>query len=248
MAGGNFYSKRRTQSPYKRARSAPMKRAARNARTGGFLGIEQKWVDGDYTAPIVATVTGAEADPTDCLVLNAVSQGDSEHQRIGRRYTLKSLTMNGRITFSPVADGADPAQPPTIRVSLVWDKQTNAASLNSEDVYENTGESGVGSGTPTADMALRNLEYTTRFQVLWTRVFTAKLLACAPDGSGTSSTVFAPILFTINKRLNIGVQTNATGETIGAIVDNSLHMLAFSSTTVGTPTLNYFYRVRFVDP
>jgi len=249
MAGGNFYSKRRSMSSYKRGRSAPLRRYARavNSRTGGFVGVEQKWTDNGYSGAIVNTVTGAEADPSTYDCLNGVSQGDGPNNRIGRRYTVKMLTLNGRITFSPVADGADVAQPPTIRVSLVWDKQTNNAQFNSEDVYDASADPGF-TNAPSADMALRNLEYTTRFQVLWTKVFTARVLAAATDGTNTNSTSFAPIIFTINKRLNVGVQCNGTTEAVSAIVDNSLHMMAMSSTTVGTPTLKYFYRVRFVDP
>jgi len=102
----------------------------RNMRTAGFLGIETKFYDtGIAGTAIVATAAGAEMDPTpNVLCLNAITQGDGESQRDGRKVVIKSLQIKGMINADTVANSADPPAGRLIRILVVQDKQTNGAT------------------------------------------------------------------------------------------------------------------------
>jgi len=229
----------RAYMPYVPAAVAENRRMRRrNVRTAGFLGIEKKFYDTLYNQTAVATTAaGAEADPAGNLkCLNAITQGDGESSRDGRRCIIKSIQVKGFIDADVKSDLADVSSGKKVRVLLVLDKQTNAAQLNSEDVLKDAA---------TIDMtSLRNLQYSQRFKVLHDRVYTLTCGAAGTDGANTNSMAWNTAHFNIFKNVNIPVNYTGTTEDIANIVDNSLHIIAVASTT-GT-ILCYQSRVRFV--
>jgi len=210
----------------------------RNMRTAGFLGIETKFYDtGIAGTAIVATAAGAEMDPTpNILCLNAITQGDGESQRDGRKVILKSLQIKGMINADAVANAADPPAGRLIRILVVQDKQTNGAQLNSEDVIKDAGFLDV--------LSMRNLQYSKRFVVHYDKVIRMIPTATMEDGANTSSTSYANQGFKFFKNLNVPVNFTSTTEAIANITDNSFHVIALANDT----GCNLFYqsRVRFV--
>lgn len=196
-----------------------------NVRTGGFLGMESKFLDTSYSASIVSSTTSAEADPTgNCL--NPVAQGDGESQRDGRRYNVTSVYVKGLVSLAASANTSDP----TVQLYLVQDTQTNAAQMNSEDLVT----------TPSlAINCLRNLQYIKRFKVLKSMRINMKSRG-AWDGTQFAQTQEP---FEMYVSTNIPVTCTGTTGNVNTISDNSLHVVAIASDA--SAVLQYSARIRF---
>lgn len=217
----------------------------RNLRTGGFLGIEKKFVDQAKLASVLTAPTdasGGEHDPGTTNCLNAVAQGDGESQRDGKDYLIKSLHIRGHVKQDPIVNYTGGAEQLSAFVAVVWDKQTNAAQLNSEDVFKNITGSADGAAMP-----MRNLQYSSRFQVLWSKRFTWLPGELTYDGTNIEGNGTKKMFKLDLNNLNIKVLTKGTSANVTDIVDNSLHVIAYTDSSA-TPSveLEYASRIRFV--
>ncbi len=209
----------------------------KNARTGGYLGIETKFTDfGLAETTVLTTVTGSEMDPVaPTLCLNAMVQGDGETQRDGRRALITSLHLRGTVELLATDDNGVITRGSIVRVVVLQDMQTNGAQFNAEDVFSTFG---------TASHAFRNLEFTKRFKILKDAVF---VLNPASAAAGTAVTVdTGPVkrYFAWNfNKLNMPVNHNGTTAQVSTITDNSLHIMAFCD--AGLVKLSYNSRSRF---
>lgn len=208
----------------------------KNPRTGGYLGIENKFVDYEKSASIVDTVAGAEFDPTEGA-LNAIAQGDGESQRDGRKVTVRSVHVKGYISLPAQSGSAMRSR--IVRVLLLLDTQTNGAQFNSEDVLVDP------TSTALDPFTFRNLQYTNRFRVL-------KDISITLNPDVISTTANGDRVAQVNMhhyfKNGLSVCFNGTTANVSTIADHSLHIMAISSGTSGGTacTLNYFSRVRFV--
>lgn len=224
-----------------------MARRALNTRTGGFLGIELKFLDAELTgAPILATTdaTGGIQSPTGGSTgcLSAPADGNGEENRNGRKYTIKSCFVTGFISSSVLQDAADVLSPPTVFVAIVQDKQSNGATAASQNIFANS----TGSSTINA-YPHRNLQFSERFKVLNSKTITPGVVTATTDGANTSSVMLPGKPFKLSWKGNMPVNCNGgTTANITSIVDNSIHLVAYATTTNYTPTLNYRSRIRFV--
>ena len=199
-----------------------------------FSGIETKFLDSNYApTAIAAAIAGSEADPTTLLALNATAQGDGESERDGRRQCLKSVKVHGTVSLNPLANQSTSPADEIVFVALVLDTQSNKAQLNAEDVFKGT----------TPERPFRNLQYVDRFKVLAARTFTMKYGDGVWDGTNIEIGGVSEI-FNFNKKLEVPVTYAATTGVIGSITDNSLHMVAISSSS--NAKLEYNARVTFV--
>lgn len=266
MYGSDIPSRRRTIRPkrnygsafsnpgYTSASARPFKRPRRslksvvrnrNIRTGGFLGIEYKFVDSSYNA-IIPTVnalpTGLEADPVGKLCLNAIAQGDGENERDGRQVVMKYVHIQGSIDVIPQSNASAYGDLGPIYLAVVLDKQTNAAQCNSEDVFIATGVAGGDICKP-----FRNLQYVKRFQIL------KSIVIQPPFNNGSWRTDNNTLInggmryhFELHVPLN-NIKVNYSNNTavVASIVDNSIHVMAARA---GNETINlqYISRLRFV--
>lgn len=211
----------------------------RNIRTGGFLGIENKFVDYEVTATAIsATVAGSERDPTPgCL--SAVAQGDGENQRDGRRYKMNSIHVRGEVLLPADASSGLNAQQ-SVRLALVIDTQSNAAQMAAETCFAETTTAGQ------SYQAFRNLQYSGRYVVLCDEFIELKPLAAAGNGT-TNDTAACKQVFRLNFKIPekyAVVDTTGTTANINVITDNSIHLLCWG-TTNGI-TISYESRLRFV--
>ncbi len=242
------YRNKYKQAKRQRSIAAEVRRVL-NGSTGGYVGLEKKFFDTGRSIALTAPTdaSGGEVDNSTNLCLNCPAQGDGESQRDGRQISMHSINIKGTITIASQADQSAGDTVPDIFIALVMDKQTNAAQLDSEDVFENP--TGI---TSLATSPFRNLEYTSRFTVLATRKISAVDLAGAiqPVFDGTNiEQQGAQIPFSIYKTLGgkkVNFISGQTTSTVAAIADNSLHLIAYSTNTSMVPTINYNSRLRFV--
>ncbi len=211
--------------------------ARRNRRTGGFMGIETKFLDSSYAkTDIVAAIAGSEADPTTLLSLNATAQGDGESNRDGRRQMIKSVKVHGTVRLTAVEAATVALDARTVFVACVLDTQTNGSQFNAEDVFTGT----------TPERPFRNMQYVDRFKVLFAKTY--DLAHPSMSNEAAANTLAAnglAVSFNINKKLALPVTYTGTTGVIANISDNSIHMLAIAS-SASVCTLEYNARCTFV--
>ncbi len=235
----------------KRARFRPLGRMRAvsrtvNPRIGGFLGIELKFYDQKLIGSALTAPTdgsGGEHDPSATVLLNTVIQGDGESNRDGRKMTMRSIYVDGQVNVSSQSSKNTADEGTQIFLALVLDTQTNGATISSENVYVNPGANSITAASP-----MRNLQFTKRFKVLATRHFEMQNTAMTNDSGSTGGVIIAGLSqrFKIYKKLNLPVQFSGTTETVANIVDNSLHLIAWCSSTTLAPKISYNSRLRFV--
>jgi len=228
---------------------APTRKYGRslNYRTGGFLGIEKKFLDTGIasTALVVsASCTGCEFDPTTMNCLNAPVVSDGQSGREGRQISMDSIEIKGAIYIAPSADENQVVAAPIVTVFLVLDKQSNGAQLNSEDVFVSP-----YSAQANASMPSRNLEYEKRFSVLASRRITPANIPLSFNVDTDvvyRNGIFQP--FTLRKNLKgmkVNFKQSGTDGTIATITDNSLHVIATCTGIGAEPQMFYNSRLRF---
>ncbi len=226
---------RRRRVSAQRGRGAQL--ALRNIRIGGFMGIENKFVDYEKAATTVnGTWANGELDDATALSLSSIAQGDGESNRDGRKAELLSVHVKGLLRH--VAQEAD-TNPPgggIVRLILVLDKQTNGAQLNAEDVVTVT----------TIDVnAWRNLQNSQRFRILKDQRWQMKVTAMTTFQVNDFSTPQQEIPFEFHVVFKKPIVVNHTGTTavVASIADNSLHLIGVS--TIPDYQITYVSRVRF---
>ncbi len=215
----------------------------RNIRTAGFLGIETKYHDTSLVARTMTAptnATGGEADPATLNTLFAPTQGTGAQNRDGRKVLIKSLQLKGTLEIPVAVNQTLLNRTAVVFMAVVWDKQTNAAQLNSEDVFENQ-----ANDARVATSLLRGVERGSRFQILKTWTIDMPQVVATYDGTNMEKSG-VHVSFETFLKLNIPVEYVANGGTIADVQDNSLHLIAFASNVDQGILLTYNCRTRFV--
>ncbi len=238
-----------TYRPKKRARPSyardgrMRKYIASNPRTGGFSGQELKFYDGGLNSAALTAATdaaGGEHNPSATLALSTMAQGDGESNRDGRKVIFKKISVKGVFEIPPRANQTAGGQAPICFVALVWDKQTNSALLNSEDVYQNFITDPDLMASP-----FRNLQHIQRFQILKSVTVVMPQVEMTYDGTNIE-TQGVSIPFEMHKDLNIVAHYNGTSADIANSSDNSLHIIAYCNDVSLVPTIAYHSRLRYI--
>lgn len=242
-------NRRRTTRPYRvyRRKYASNRRRTLNRRTGGYRGIETKFIDSWLTAAAITSptdCTGGERDPSTQQCLNGITQGVGESNRIGRRFRMQNISIKGIVETTKQTNlTTDPGFAPTVSLWLVLDKQTNETQLNSEDVFVNPSANGR-----LATECHFNLENKDRFIILKKKTMTFGIPNGYNDAAGTGAYGSNVRTFSMYKNLKgLRVNTSGTTNTIGNITDKSLHLIAFTNSVSLAPLLFYNARLRFTD-
>lgn len=221
-------------------RRSGLSASARLARS-----VERKFYDTMLAGAAIAAATdatGGEYDPSATSMISTPAQGDTEQSRDGKRIVIKNITFKAKVETLSLETQANPPSPVKVYLALVLDTQSNGTQINSEDVYKNLNATAGGTQSP-----MRNLLFAERFRILKDTVVdvTPQALSHFAVDSfsviGTAKTIdwFIPM----DQVVNFNATTTST---IAAVVDNSIHVIAFANTTSYTPTLNYNARIRFV--
>jgi len=231
----------------RKKRAASARYRSMNWRSAGFLGIEKKFLDSSISAVLMSADTGlagGELDPTAVptamLCLTAPAVGDTETSRDGKQIIGKYLEIKGHLEVASQANQTAQDGQEVAFVACVLDTQTNAAQLNSEDVYKNSSANAAGNTCP-----LRNLLFGPRFKILKSGTFVMPVPSTSWDGtnlevSGVSRNFkwYIPL-----NDLKINFNSQTTG-VISSVIDNSVHLIGFSQQ--GLALLTYNCRFRFI--
>jgi hypothetical protein len=217
---------------------------SQNKRTGGYIGIEKKFQDYNYTELITNEITDAAAiaDPTPrTSPLNGIAQGDQENERIGRVTYLKSIHIKGRILFAASFTGAVAPLSHKVRLILVLDKQANGATISAASVLSNR------TGTSLDCEAHYNPENVSRFKILRDVTLDEGVNAGFYDGTQlgkTSTTKSFSLNYYFKKPLKVVHAGNVA--TYASIATNQIHLIALGDNN--SSQLRYVSRVYFYDP
>lgn len=232
----------------KSSRVAKLRRYNRNARIGGFLGLELKFLDCAWNGVALASSTdgsGGELQPSSGCT-NAISvpaQGDGESQRDGRKFCIKSVYVNGIISTAQLQDHTDAEDLLGYWFALVLDTQANGATLVSENVYLNPSTSAIS----ILPQPLRNLQNSTRYRILDSKFIGPGGAYGITDGTATASVSnqVSPKV-TLSWKGSINVDTTGTTANVSSCADNAIHVLAYCGSTALTPSFFGKSRMRFM--
>lgn len=254
---GSSRAYRAGRRPVRRARMPPRRHAnavARaacamlNTRTAGFLGVEHKFIDYTFGATTIsnaAALTAGECDPATVNCLSAVAIGDNHQSRDGKKIVLESILIRGKLQRGAYENFLTPytAINHSVFVALVLDTQTNGAQLNSEDVYINPSATQAGICLP-----VRNRLFSGRFRILKCEVFKVAYETLstndATHASAHATTTHFDWFLPFKNGLHINFNAGTTAD-VANVVDNSLHVIAFTDCTTFVPTLLYNARVGY---
>jgi len=235
----------------KKARAAPPSRMRRrNIRTGGYLGIEKKFLDtvgNGVTISESTDATGGEVQPTaGCTgCLSAPAQGDGESNRDGRKCVIKEMMVHGVVTVSAINKGQGTLSDANyVMVALVLDTQANGATITSEQVFVN----GSTSAAQNINM-FRNLEYASRYRVVASRIIKLKpymVNNSVAGGAYTESAIAVRENFKLSWSGDIPVTFTGTTADVANVTDNAFHLIAFADNAEWATTCSFLARCRFV--
>lgn len=251
MPWETFRINRQRQAAQKRKRSSQQRRLysykRQNTRTGGYLGIEYKFLDTAWDNVAINSSTdgsGCELQPssgcTNCI--SCPAEGDGESARDGRTFVLKSAYFSGTIDFAALTGQTTINEGGGFYFALVLDTQTNGAAINSEDVYINPSTIAKA----IIPQPLRNLEQSNRFRILDRKYVDQPLIVAGSVGANFALAPATLPIVTLSWKGSIKVNTKATASNVTSVTDNSLHILAFAANTAYTPIFTGKCRVRFV--
>lgn len=194
-----------------------------------------------YTIPelkyIDRTATGGVAGTGTLSLLNGLTQGTGNTNRIGRQVMMKSIHIKFEVAGSPFS--ATPVSPmSTVRAMIVYDCQPNGATPAVSDILE-TATIGFQTVSGTA------LRYSQRFKVLYDKRWKLNNQLTA-----TSTTTYSEIYDEKYIKINLG--TTYADTSTGTITDidtGALFLLLTSDAGVAAdnPVLLFYSRVRYTD-
>jgi len=173
--------------------------------------------------------------------LNALIVGPESYQRIGRRISMRSVSIKGYVNFSAtsIQDSA--------RIIIVYDEQPNAALPVLADVFQNS-----NAGLATSNLSFLNLNNRDRFRILKDfKVLIPAVTVVA--GVLTNEVVPDPIRNSFNVDWDIplsGLETTynaVNGGTVADITTGSLLIITFDGNNAGTVSFAFSSRLRYVD-
>lgn len=206
----------------------------RNRATSGMR-VEKKVID------IVSTGYNIENTGTQLQLLNGCVAGSQNYQRIGRKINLKSLQIHGKIN---VADN-NVAAGVTVRLLIVFDKQSNGAAPTYSDIIKSQSITPATSST-VFDMV--NLDNRDRFEIIRDLYYTLGGI----DTTATQTWAASPLLTNVNLYIKLGnretVYNAGTAGSVGDIQSGALYffLIADQANAAGA-SANLSCRTRFVD-
>lgn len=221
MTGKQTYSNPIKQG-FKRARLVKNSLYQGYMTTNKNAPTERKYFD--------VTATGKEMSTSISVVdLNKTAQGDDDINRDGRKITMKSFLFRA-VLKTKVTTGV----PQSVRVLIVYDKQSNGSALGATDVLE--------AGTIYSPL---NIDNSKRFVILYDKLVDLGAGTGLANGNGGG----APSVTTIKlfKRLpNLEATYGATAAAVPLSGAIEFFTVGTEATGNTTSTMDYYSRIRFV--
>lgn len=208
-----------------------------------YLTFSALSVDSAMTGGIIAP-SGVASIPT---------RGTAANQFQGRGIVIKNWSVRGSFDLAREEAMATPCEGRLAFIALVLDTKSNGSQCTSQQVFVNPGNTIAGMCSP-----LVNLLYSNRFVILGRKTFLLNPETLTNDyeigvpPTYQQSGVRVPFEFFCP--MDVVVNFKAFTGAISDIVDNSLHVVMFSSYYDTNPLLNlpttsggYSSRIRFLD-
>lgn len=229
------YNRRRTWGN----RKMVMYKAPSNYRTGGYVGLENKFNDSSI-AGTVMPISWTLFNPVASNSLTAVPQGDGPSDRDGRVYHINSFHIKGQLASTTLTGQPTPCADLRGRIIIGWDTQTNEAGPLTAEVID------FASGGAPNDF-YRELSHSKRFRILYDKSFIIR--------RSNSSTVLAGPLFACattradwsynhHFKKPIKVICSGTTKSVNSISDNNFFLMAVTNITPDL-LISYTCRTRF---
>lgn len=216
-----------------------------NVRTAGFLGIEHKFYDTsleEATIAAPADASGGMVNPSATVLISSVPQGDDASTRDGKRCMIESVQIQGNIKMVSQSGLSILDINPSFFIALVQDTQTNAAAMDSQQAFVNPANHATLACSP-----LKNLLSGNRFITHKVWQFTAPMPGVTANDTTDVLIMGQNIPFSFFKKLSMVVDFNGgTTNVVGNVVNNSLHLIAYTNDSSWNATISYNARVRFV--
>lgn len=217
----------------------------KNIRTGGLLGIENKYLDHYFNAALVAptNAVGGNCPPIGgALTYTAPAQGDGPTNRDGNKIVVNSITVKGVVSCAAQNTQTTADVAPSIFIALVQDTQTNAAVMVSQNVFDNPSGQAAAAAQP-----FRNMSHMSRFKILAIKKFTLQM---TPMGYLSAANFCQAgkhynVEMYWKGKMPVTFLTGGTTDDVANVTDNNVSIIAFCSDTSLVPTLVGNVRIRF---
>ncbi len=217
---------------------------SRGVRSGGFLNLENKFLDTNLAATAITT-SWSMLNPTaggcvDSLSVPAI--GDTEQSRDGRIYFIRSIHFRGVLNTPAVESNTEPLRSYYVRMIMYMDTQTNGDEASPGDLMKTTLGNSINN--------FRNLAQTKRFRVLWDK--RVKITQNGQTNEGAINLFSAPeteTLVRFDKKFKKPIKCRSVGTTanVSSAADYNIGMAFITTSTTQANTIAYECRVRFSD-
>jgi len=210
--------------------------------------IEEKFLD----IPIVGVnlsgssdASGGELQPTGVVTgcLSAPAQGDGASDRDGKKIIIHRCCVNGLVSIAPQSAQSTCDYIPYIFLALIQDKQTNSATVVSEQVFSNP------SGNAQCAEPFINKSYESRYNVLDKTIL--KIPVPAVNGDVAAANVIQsgmqlPFNLEWIGSMMVNFKTGTTTADVANVTDNSIHLIGYTSSSTMLPAVYASVRTEFI--
>lgn len=166
--------------------------------------------------------------------VNAIAEGITEKQRIGRQIHVKSINWRYVLTLPRLFESATTAEGDIIRCILFLDNQCNGAAANVTDILEKA-----------EYQAFNNLANKDRFHILYDQTHDMNLIGFSKRLGEVWTTPIVSRHFAMYKKMDTTIEFSGIAGTIGTICCKNYGMLFISRN--GIVDIDSEVRVRYND-
>lgn len=181
------------------------------------------------------TITGqAAVDTWTVKLLNGISEGTTDSNRIGQVISMQKIQMKLQIEKTSVYN-----RNTLVRFALIYDDGCEGAAFDTADIFNVNN---------IVDSYLK-LPFSKRYKVLWDKTFALNQVDGTYDEGSTQLTSSNRIRWmpkTIKLR-NLPVKYDSTGNTITSISSGSLYFIHLSDRGTDSPSVSARFRLRYFD-
>lgn len=229
----------------KRRRSASSRPQKRKKTTVGVPATLQMRRPEKKSVDVPATLANFTSAGTFTL-LNGIIPGASVNQRVGRKISMKSISIRGMVYWSQA--GATPGND-YLRCILFYDRQPNGAAPSVADLLTDTDNAGGTTSTAISDINISNAD---RFKVLrdWYWDIPMPSSGTTPQNAEVLSTQRELVFKDFVPLKGMEVHFNAgTAGTVADIATGSLYLLTIGLRAAADYqfSLRFKTRLRYLD-
>lgn len=233
-----------TQQASKRRKPTPRSRVPTKAALVRALGVERKYFDVAIGFNVLATTDWAGGEVG--ADMPQIPQGDDQGQREGRKVDLTRVAFRGSLVSTPQGSAAAVAGASPVRIVLVRNMQSNAVSMNAEDVM------GLNGGAAASSIVAVHMFQSTvsfdRAKIVDDIMCYQEATAAVNNASATTvSSSFKELPIALSYRPKKPIRVQWASGTTAVPTHNSFNILANCENTASTPSIQGICRFYYTD-